>query len=49
MKTYIHLRLENAKLYQDAKIRAAKEGVTVIKLVEMAIRDYLRKPLSETR
>ena len=47
MKTYIHLRLENAKIYQDAKVRAAKEGVTVIKLVEKAIREYLRRPTGD--
>ena len=45
-KVYVHLRIENQKLHKDIKIRAVKEGITAIELVEQALKDYLRKPLT---
>lgn len=48
MKLYAHLRIENFKLHQDVKVRAAKEGKTTIELVEQALKDYLKKPLQKS-
>lgn len=46
-KTYVHLRIEDEKLKKALKISAANQGVTIISIVEQAIREYLKKALTE--
>lgn len=47
LKVYGHLRVEDLKLPKLVKIRAAKEGRSSIHVVEQAVKEYLKKPLSE--
>lgn len=46
-KTYVHLRIDDMKLHQAVKIRAAKERRTAIEIVEQALKEYIKKPLAK--